>query len=113
MEHNFTLDELNAKRLEIEAQIEAVRLEQKDKAIAQIKDIITANNIKAADFGSVLADLGVVWTEVKDKKPRKVRIELQPKYRGPNGELWSGRGRKPNWLMTQLASGATLEQFAV
>ena len=70
MEHNFTLDELNAKRLEIEAQIEAVRLEQKNKAIAQIKDIITANNIKAADFGSVLADLGVVWTEVKDKKPK-------------------------------------------
>ena len=109
----LTVEQLETQKRMIEEQIAAVREVQKQQAIVIIKDMITANNIKAADFGSVLADMGVVWTEVKDKKPRKLRIELQPKYRGPNGELWSGRGRKPNWLMTQLASGATMEQFAV
>ena len=106
MEHNFTLDELNAKRLEIEAQIEAVRLDQKDKAIAQIKDIITANAITSADLAFLVAP-------VAEKKPRKVRPDLLPKYKGPSGELWAGRGRKPNWLIAALNGGSTLEQFSV
>ena len=106
MEHNFTLEELNAKRLEIEAQIEAVRLSQKVKAIEQIKDIVVANAITRAD-------LAFIVDPVADKKPRKVRPDLLPKYKGPNGELWSGRGRKPNWLIAALNGGATVEQFAV
>ncbi len=84
-----------------------------NQASALIKDMVIANNITASDIGSVLADMGVVWTEVKAKKVRKVRQDLQPKYKGPNGELWSGRWRKPNWLTAAIASGATLEQFAV
>jgi DNA-binding protein H-NS len=109
----LTVEQAEAQIANLNQHIAAVRETQKQQAITLIKDMITANNIKAADFGSVLADMGVVWTEVKDKKVRKVRIELQPKYRGQNGELWSGRGRKPLWLVTALANGATLEQFAV
>ena len=106
MEHNFTLEELNAKWLEIEAQIEAVRLSQKVKAIEQIKAIVVANAITRAD-------LAFIVDPVSDKKPRKVRPEVLPKYRGPNGELWNGLGRKPNWLTAAIDGGATLEQFAV
>lgn len=84
-----------------------------NQASALIKDMVIANNITASDIGSVLADMGVVWTEVKAKKVRKVRPDLLPKYKGPNGELWSGRGRKPNWLTAAIDGGATLEQFAV
>lgn len=106
MEHNFTIEELNAKLLEIEAQIEAVRLSQKVKAIEQIKDIVVANGITRAN-------LALIVYPVAYKKPRKVRPDLLPKYKGPNGELWSGRGRKPNWLTAAIDGGATLEQFAV
>jgi DNA-binding protein H-NS len=109
----LTVEQAEAQIANLKEHIASVRETQKQQAIALIKDMINANNITAADFGSVLADMGVVWTEVKDKKPRKVRPDLLPKYKGPNGELWSGRGRKPNWLAGALASGATLEQFAV
>lgn len=34
-------------------------------------------------------------------------------YRNPDNqfETWSGRGRKPTWLVTLLASGRTLEEL--
>lgn len=38
---------------------------------------------------------------------------VAPKYRGPNGETWSGRGLMPRWLSALVAQGQTKEQFAV
>ncbi len=35
------------------------------------------------------------------------------KYRGPNGETWSGRGLAPRWLAALLATGRTKEDFAI
>lgn len=35
------------------------------------------------------------------KIPRSTNKKVTPKYRGPNGELWSGRGTVPNWLLGQ------------
>jgi DNA-binding protein H-NS len=39
--------------------------------------------------------------------------EGRPEYRGPSGELWSGRGLKPRWLVAQMKQGKKLESFAV
>lgn len=37
------------------------------------------------------------------------------KYRNPENpsETWTGRGRKPNWLVARLGKGARMEQFEV
>ncbi len=35
------------------------------------------------------------------------------KYRGPNGETWSGRGLTPRWLATLVAQGQTRDAFAI
>ncbi len=35
------------------------------------------------------------------------------KYRGPNGETWSGRGLAPRWLSALIASGRSKEDFAI
>ena len=35
------------------------------------------------------------------------------KYRGPNGETWSGRGLMPRWMATLVATGRTKEEFAI
>lgn len=40
-------------------------------------------------------------------------VPLEPKYRGPNGETWSGRGRVPNWLTSLEAVGHTREEFRI
>lgn len=35
------------------------------------------------------------------------------KFRGPNGETWSGRGLTPRWLAALVAQGSQKEEFAV
>ncbi len=38
-----------------------------------------------------------------------------PKYANPDNpsETWTGRGRKPNWLVAKLKKGVKLEQLAI
>ena len=37
------------------------------------------------------------------------------KYRNPNdpSQTWTGRGRKPNWLVDAVKKGAKIESFAI
>ncbi len=35
------------------------------------------------------------------------------KFRGPNGETWSGRGKMPRWLAALVAQGLPKDNFAV
>jgi DNA-binding protein H-NS len=39
--------------------------------------------------------------------------KIPPKYRGPGGETWAGRGAKPKWLSALLRVGHKLEEFSV
>ncbi len=51
------------------------------------------------------------------KRARKPRDDIgakrAAKYRGPNGEEWSGRGRMPRWLAALEAEGQGREEFLV
>jgi DNA-binding protein H-NS len=38
---------------------------------------------------------------------------VPPKYRGPGGETWAGRGARPRWLAALLKEGRKLEEFAI
>jgi DNA-binding protein H-NS len=40
-------------------------------------------------------------------------VKVAPKYRGPGGETWAGRGAKPRWLTALLKEGHSLEKFAI
>jgi DNA-binding protein H-NS len=40
-------------------------------------------------------------------------IKVAPKYRGPDGETWTGRGLKPKWLQAALEEGKKLEDFLI
>jgi DNA-binding protein H-NS len=48
---------------------------------------------------------------------RRVRSDagkgVAVRYRGPNGQTWSGRGRMPLWLREAVASGQSKEDFAL
>jgi DNA-binding protein H-NS len=39
--------------------------------------------------------------------------KVAPKYRGPNGETWSGRGLKPRWLTAAMNEGKELQDFLI
>jgi DNA-binding protein H-NS len=39
--------------------------------------------------------------------------KVPPKYRGPSGETWAGRGARPRWLVAALKGGKKLDDFLI
>ena len=39
--------------------------------------------------------------------------KVPPKYRGPSGETWAGRGARPGWLVAEIKGGKKLDDFLI
>lgn len=47
-------------------------------------------------------------------KPRRKYPRVLPKYRNPQtSETWSGRGKRPRWLVAAMKSGHKVEEFRI
>jgi DNA-binding protein H-NS len=47
-------------------------------------------------------------------KPRRRYPRVLPKYRNPQtSETWSGRGKRPRWLVAAMKSGRKIEEFQI
>lgn len=76
-------------------------------------------------FGITLKDLQAArnrrakstLTRIKGKPvgaaAKRTPAIVAPKYRGPGGETWSGRGLTPRWLSALIAQGKSKEEFAI
>jgi DNA-binding protein H-NS len=40
-------------------------------------------------------------------------VKIAPKYRGPGGETWAGRGATPRWLSALIKEGHSVEEFLI
>ncbi len=40
-------------------------------------------------------------------------VKVPPKYRGPGGETWAGRGATPRWLAALIKEGHSIEEFLI
>ncbi len=54
-------------------------------------------------------------TKDAEDAPKKVRRPAKPKYRNPedHAQVWTGRGKNPNWVKAALASGLTLQDLLI
>lgn len=98
---NTTLVQLQAKyaqlesdfkreRAELEKQISEARRTELAGALANIRSIMNEYGITPSDLGK---------TSRKQQKVKNLNSgQVPPKYRGPNGQTWTGRGRQPKWL---------------
>jgi DNA-binding protein H-NS len=103
--------ELKEQAEKLMAQAEQMRQQETEQAIADIK-------AKMKAFGLTARDLGFGGGSPAGGKRAAKRAgaadKAPPKYRGPNGETWSGgRGRKPQWVVDALAKGRKLEEFEI
>jgi DNA-binding protein H-NS len=39
--------------------------------------------------------------------------KVPPKYRGPSGDTWAGRGARPRWLVAAIKGGRKLDDFLI
>jgi DNA-binding protein H-NS len=98
------LQDLLAKKAELEKQIEDTRQQEKADAIAQVRALMAEHGLSAADLS------------LRNKAPTKggTGRKVPPKYRDPaTGNTWSGRGLQPKWLRAALSSGRKLTDFAL
>jgi DNA-binding protein H-NS len=66
------------------------------------------------ELGKLTGDAAKGNSKGNSKKPPAAgRFKLSPKYRGPNGKTWGGRGARPRWLSKALEDGRTLEEFLI
>jgi DNA-binding protein H-NS len=114
--HSFDLDNMGVEELTaLRDAAEAKRRQLLDQAKTQV----------VREFREKLKALGLTLEAVlpssprqkagqepEERKKRRDAGELLPvKYRGPNNETWSGRGREPRWLQALMAEGRKREEF--
>ncbi|MCA0176283.1 MAG: H-NS histone family protein [Proteobacteria bacterium] len=102
------IQELLARRADLDRQIMEAQRAAKSDAIAKVKALMTEGGLTVADLQ--FKSEGGSGRRASAAAGRKVAA----KYRNnATGDTWTGRGLKPKWLQAQLAAGKTLADFAV
>jgi DNA-binding protein H-NS len=91
-----------------------------NEALCKLRDEIAALlNSRAENLrrkleqltGRAVAHVGKANGEANESKVQRKKVA--PKYRGPDGSTWTGRGMKPRWLTSALEEGKKLQDFLI
>ena len=117
-----------ANLVDIQQQIEKLQKQAKDIKAREFERTVQDILGKMQAFGITLNDLrqrqkGSAKTKParqprgkargKSSAPKAAGSVVAAKYRGPNGETWSGRGLVPRWLSSLVAQGQAKESFLI
>jgi DNA-binding protein H-NS len=125
----FSGDKSMSNLIDIQSQIEKLQKQATDIKSREFDKTVQDILAKMHAFGITVKDLqpgkrratkgkaGAKTAKTTGAKrktsARKTGQVVAAKYRGPNGETWSGRGLAPRWLATLIASGKSKEDFAI
>ena len=76
-------------------------------------DIGSVLSRKADDLKRQLASLGGGDTIRNGRRRSTKGRKVAPKYRGPNGETWAGRGARPRWMQEAIKQGKKPDDFLI
>jgi DNA-binding protein H-NS len=107
----------------LQAEAERIRGQEVAGVIDRIKEAIQAYGLTAADLGlasgsgkrakpAETAKAGTA-SKARGRGRSATRAAAGAKFRNEQGQTWGGRGPRPRWLREALASGKSLEDFAV
>jgi DNA-binding protein H-NS len=112
--------------IDIQSQIEKLQKQASEIRTKEFDRTVQEIVAKMQAFGITLKDLQAASARGNKAKARaavkpardKARksgagVTVAAKYRGPNGETWSGRGLTPKWLAALVAGGKKKEDFAI
>ncbi len=102
---SLSVEELRKLTAEAEALIESKKDQAVEDAYNQIIEI-------AESAGLTLEQFIEYGSQKRKKTTRKV---VEPRYRNKNNaaDTWTGRGKKPRWLVAEIEKGAKLEDFLI
>ena len=103
----MTRKDLEKLRKEIEKQLDKLHL-------ADQKAALEAADRAAREHGFSLAELGIAAPPKVRGKGRAAGSVNPPRYRNPDsGETWSGKGRRPAWIVAADESGEGRAKFEI
>lgn len=84
-----------------------------DKAIETFEE--REMKAAAAEAEALLRERGYSLAQIMQMGVTKPRAKVAPKYANPAdpSQTWTGRGRKPHWVIDALASGKSLDDLAI
>ena len=91
---------------DLEAKLQKAKLQARERAKGELRDKIDR----------LLDGTGFTIHELYGMTGRgRGRGKSAAKYANPENrsETWTGRGRKPNWLVARMNKGAKLQDFAI
>ncbi|MGD9667838.1 MAG: H-NS family nucleoid-associated regulatory protein [Hyphomicrobiaceae bacterium] len=101
------VEKMSLKEIEaLEARIADAKAAAAEEAKAEVK----------AKINAILDNSGLTIADIYPAARRaNGRSKTAVKYRNPKdrSQTWSGRGRKPLWLVEAVKKGAKLESFAI
>ncbi len=113
--------------IELQSQIEKLQKQAAELKAKEFSNTVAEIRAKMQAFGITVKDLAGNKTGgrkskivkapktgvAKTRKSKATGQPVAPKFRGPNGETWSGRGLSPRWLSSLIAQGQKKEDFAI
>ena len=117
--------------IDIQTQIQKLQKQASEIRAREFHSTVREILAKMDAFGITLKDLQSASTPTKGRgrpagkdtaavaqKPVRVKgkrtgVPVAAKYKGPNGETWTGRGLTPRWLKAMLDQGRNKDEFAI
>jgi DNA-binding protein H-NS len=105
----YSFAELLEIKRNIDTEVESRRAKEVEDLRAQVTETAQTLGISIQElFGLPSLPRERITRETKHAKGK-----LPPKYRGPHGEEWSGKGPSPRWMKPYLAKGKTKQDFLI
>ena len=102
---------------EMEKQAAELQKRNRPAVLAELREQMAAYGITAEELSRPAAKaakprqpLAKAASPAKGKKPA---VPSPAKYRGPEGQTWTGHGTAPRWLNELLVDGKTREDFLI
>jgi DNA-binding protein H-NS len=112
----------------LQKQAADIKAKEFDKTVQEIREMMAAFGISLKDLQAPKRKARAAKGKAKAKpkvakkaaakkavakKGKKAGTTVAAKYRGPDGETWSGRGLMPRWMSALVAQGRSKEDFAI
>ncbi len=102
----YSFDELLEIKKEIDSEVESRKAKEIEVLRARVSE-------SAQTLGVSIAELFGLPPQPVKRETKHPRGKQPPRYRGPGGEEWSGRGPAPRWMKPYLAKGKTKQDFLI
>lgn len=100
--------------IEIQNQIALLQKQADEIRSVELAQTIQEILSKMEAYGITLDELERIKGRSRKQSATNKSVNPAPvKYRGPNGETWSGRGLMPKWLRFLTDQGQTKESYLI